>query len=323
MRRHHGGRRTIRARAARPGWATRASHVVGPGQSWGFAGAAVARHAHRHLAAVQPWRWIVFGTDARRPERTQTRERPDQRDRDTIGIRVRHSPPPSSRETQPWNSASDASSHRRASKEPCMHNPDRCPKPPARQPAAAGQGRSRARRPRPGPPGFTYEVQLLGGEAGRRLAQEQTEAVAAVLAWLAGHPPTPPAATGPAATDAIGKPVGQSTATPTGTRPTPPSPAGAADASTQPRRAGAGVRPDTQAEGVRPLRRAGHSGGWRVVVEPSRGGSGPGRGAGGSGPAGWGGRTGAGRAPGGGAPLGLACLAPVGDRHGPNPARQP
>jgi len=112
-----------------------------------------------------------------------------------------------------------------------MHhpNPDPGPRPPAREPA--GQGRGRGRRARPGPPGFTYEVQVLGGEAGRRLAQEQAEAVAAVLAWLAAHPPT--AAAGSAATTAIGKPVGQETAMPTGTRPVPPSPAGAAGASTQ------------------------------------------------------------------------------------------
>jgi hypothetical protein len=38
-----------------------------------------------------------------------------------------------------------------------------------------------------GAPGSTYHLQLLGGEAGRWLAQEQTEAVAAVLAWLAAH----------------------------------------------------------------------------------------------------------------------------------------
>jgi hypothetical protein len=51
-------------------------------------------------------------------------------------------------------------------------------------------------------------MQLLGGEAGRRLDQEQTEAIAAVLAWLAAHPPTPTAATGPPATDATGTPSG-------------------------------------------------------------------------------------------------------------------
>jgi hypothetical protein len=88
-----------------------------------------------------------------------------------------------------------------------MPNPDPRPTPPARQPAAS-QGRSRGRRPRPGPPGFTYQVQLLGGEVGRRLAQQQTEAIAAVLAWLATHPPTPAAAAGSAATG-VGRPGGR------------------------------------------------------------------------------------------------------------------
>ena len=88
-----------------------------------------------------------------------------------------------------------------------MHHPNPNPEstPPARGPAA-GQRRSRPRRPRPGPPGFTIEVQVLGGEAGRRLAQEQTEAIAAVLAWLAARPP--PAAAESAATGVIGKPSG-------------------------------------------------------------------------------------------------------------------
>jgi hypothetical protein len=42
-----------------------------------------------------------------------------------------------------------------------------------------------------GSPGFTIEVRLLGGEAGGRLAQ-QAGATAAVLAWFAADPPTPP-----------------------------------------------------------------------------------------------------------------------------------
>jgi len=87
---------------------------------------------------------------------------------------------------------------------------------------------------------FTYEVQLLGGEAGRLLAQQQAEAIAAVLAWLAGHPPTPTAVAGSAAATAVGRPVGQSTAMPTRTRPAVPSPAGPADGSTQPRMGGGG-----------------------------------------------------------------------------------
>src|SRR6266508_3109946 len=111
-----------------------------------------------------------------------------------------------------------------------MHHPDPPGPTPAAHQAAAGQPRSRPRRRRPGPPGFTIEVQLLGGEAGRRLDQEQTEAVAPVLAWLAGRPSTPTAAAGSEAT-AIGTPVGQETATPTGMRPARPSPAESADAS--------------------------------------------------------------------------------------------
>ena len=214
------------------------------------------------------------------------------------------------RHQQPW-----------ASKEPCMPNPDPRPTPPARQPAAS-QGRSRGRRPRPGPPGFTYEVQLLGGEAGRLLAQEQTEAIAAVLAWLATHPPMPTATTGPAAT-AVGKPGGQSTATRTGTRPAQPSSAGPADGSTQRGTGGSGGWADTHAEPAEALRRAGRPGGWRVVVDGSDRGAGAGGGAGGGGPAGWGGRTGAGCAPSGATPLGLASVAWVGDRHGPAAARQP
>jgi hypothetical protein len=104
---------------------------------------------------------------------------------------------------------------------------------PAAREAATGQRRSRPRRPRPGPPGLTIEVQVLGGEAGRRLDQEQTEAIAAVLAWLAAHPPT--AAAGSAA---AGRPVGQPTATPTGTWPAQPRPSEAAAASTQTRTPG-------------------------------------------------------------------------------------
>jgi hypothetical protein len=50
---------------------------------------------------------------------------------------------------------------------------------------------------------------VLDGEAGRRLDQERTEAIAAVLAWLAAHPPTPTAATGSADAAAIGRPVGR------------------------------------------------------------------------------------------------------------------
>lgn len=37
-------------------------------------------------------------------------------------------------------------------------------------------------------PGFRYQIRLVGGEAGRRLEREQTEAIAEVLGWLAAHP---------------------------------------------------------------------------------------------------------------------------------------
>jgi hypothetical protein len=49
------------------------------------------------------------------------------------------------------------------------------------RPAAGSQGRSRR-------PGFTYQIRLVGGEAGRRLEARPAEAIAEVLAWLAAHP---------------------------------------------------------------------------------------------------------------------------------------
>jgi len=177
-----------------------------------------------------------------------------------------------------------------------MHHPNPRRKPPAREPAAAaGQGRSRGRRPRPGPPGSTYKVQVLGGGAGRRLAQEQTEAAAAVLAWLAARPPTHAhrrdrvgrhrrqrqacrAEHGDASRDAAG----------------PAEPGRGSGREHADRIGRARGRADTQASWAGPVRRPGRSGGWRVVVELSDGGSGPGGGAGGSGPAGRGGRTGVG-----------------------------
>jgi len=160
--------------------------------------------------------WIVVGA-ARSAAWAWARERPDQRDRDRIGIRVPHS----LHCLQPRPAV--------VSKEPRMHHPNPPEPTPAAREAAAGHRRGRPRRPRPGPPGFTIEVQVLGGEAGRRLDQEQTEAIAAVLAWLAAHPPT--AAAGSAAT--IDAPVGQSSATPVASRPASPSPVGSAGASTQ------------------------------------------------------------------------------------------
>jgi hypothetical protein len=73
-------------------------------------------------------------------------------------------------------------------------DPDRQPREPAAgRPTNRGQG-GQARRARPGPPGFTFEVQLVDGEEGRRLEQQQTEAILEALRWLAAHPPAAPAA---------------------------------------------------------------------------------------------------------------------------------
>ena len=143
-----------------------------------------------------------------------------------------------------------------------MHHPDPPGPTPAAHQAAAGQRRSRPRQPRPGPPGFTIEVQLLGGEAGRRLDQEQTEAIAAMLAWLAAHPPTPPAAAGSAA--AAGMPVEQRPATRTG-----PHPAGAAGRSTQRGTGGSagGPTPKSDASG-QPGGRGGLEGGGSWWTDP-------------------------------------------------------
>jgi hypothetical protein len=202
MRRRHGGSRAVpgsmRCPAAlgdpsQPG--CRAGTILG------IRGAAVARHLQCH-AAPQPRRWIVVVLHA--PCGLGARGRVNA----LISVIETRSESGATLPTafQPWSSAVDsaggASRRGRASKEPCMLNPNPNPprKPAPREPAAGQRHSSRGRRARPGPPGFTYEVQLLGGEAGRRLAQEQTEAVAAVLAWLAAHPPTPPAATGSAAT---------------------------------------------------------------------------------------------------------------------------
>jgi hypothetical protein len=149
-----------------------------------------------------------------------TRERPDQRDRDRIGIGC-DTP-------QSWTPAAKGdqgavhAQPRSLSQTACTRA--RCCR---RRPAPQPWSTSTIRAAR-----FTYEVQLLAEDAGRRLAQQQTQAVTAVLAWLAGHPPTDPA--GSAATDATGTPPAQSTAMPAGTRPpAQPRLAGAAGASTQ------------------------------------------------------------------------------------------
>jgi hypothetical protein len=190
-----------------------------------------------------------------------------------------------------------------------MHHPNPPEPTPAAREAAAGHRRGRPRRPRPGPPGFTIEVQVLGGEAGRRLAQEQTEAVAAVLAWLAGHPPTATAAAGSAASAVIGTPgpaeVGDADRDAAGPSepgrgsgcehaaqdgrdrgaPTPKprellrgQPKSAASQASDLVNAKNGITP-FDCPGDKPLRQAGQPGRWRVVIESSGSGSGPGGGA--------------------------------------------
>lgn len=73
-------------------------------------------------------------------------------------------------------------------------------------PAAGNQGRSRR-------PGFTYEIRLVGGEAGRRLEAQQAAAIAEVLAWLAAHPHPAPEELARAAR-AVPEPAGPSCSAP-------------------------------------------------------------------------------------------------------------
>jgi hypothetical protein len=208
-----------------------------------------------------------------------------------------------------------------AGKEPCMHhpNPDSGPRPPARErppasAAAAVDGHDRGR-----------QVHLRGAGAGRRGWPPPCAGAGRGGrrgAGMAGRPPSHcrgrvgghhrhrqarRAGNGDANRDAAGPAE-------------PGRGSGRRHAGEDGRERG---RADTQAQWAGPVRRPGRPGGWRVVVELSDSGSGPGGGAGGRGPAGRGGRTGAGRARGGVAPLGLAGLAPVGDRHGPDPVGQP
>jgi len=155
--------------------------------------------------------------------------------------------------------------------------------------------RGRRRRARPGPPGSTFEVQLVGGEEGRRLEQQQTEAIIEVLAWLAAYPPPLP------------RPRHD---------PPPPSPRNGrqppARTPTQPR-----TRPRGQAGPGAAMRCR-----QRQPRRHIRRQSGSTRWAGRSGPAAEGGRTCAGCAPGGIAPPGLAGLASVGGSSS-RPAGQP
>jgi hypothetical protein len=155
--------------------------------------------------------------------------------------------------------------------------------------------RGRRRRARPGPPGSTFEVQLVGGEEGRRLEQQQTEAIIEVLAWLAAYP-----------------------------RPR------SHDRDTI-RRHPRHETVDNRQHGHQRSHERGHEDRqdreWRCaavnanLVVISDGSPGPRGGAGRSGPAAEGGRTCAGCAPGGAMPPGLAGLASVGGSS--RPAGQP
>jgi hypothetical protein len=182
--------------------------LLGRDHLWGSRGRCGAARStpHRRSAASALGRRHVDPGRSSAAWGTWSRGRLNQRDRDKTWVGGATLPTA----FQPWKRSRELGRRAQqpwASKKLCMHHPDPRPTPPAGEPAA-GQGRRRGRRARPGPPGFTYHVQLVGDEAGRRLAQEQTEAVAAVLAWLAAHPPVS-AAAGSAATGVIGKPSGE------------------------------------------------------------------------------------------------------------------
>jgi Homeodomain-like domain len=72
---------------------------------------------------------------------------------------------------------------------------------------ASGRPR-RSRRP-----GFSYQIRLVGGEAGRRLEARQAAAIAEVLAWLTAHPQPAPEEMAQAGR-AAPEPAGPSCATP-------------------------------------------------------------------------------------------------------------
>ena len=60
MRRQHGGETGGCGEYALPGvLADPSQPLVGPGRMLGMRGGAVAANVQRHLAAVQPWHWIV------------------------------------------------------------------------------------------------------------------------------------------------------------------------------------------------------------------------------------------------------------------------
>jgi hypothetical protein len=197
MRCHRGGSwamsATVRFPAAvgDPG----ASRVVEPGSTLGDSQGGCARRLHRHVAALRTQRGIVVGAGRWSAADAGVRGRPDRRDRDTTRVGCDTSHRPSAVVLGQQRTRATHAPPRSWTQATCRR---------ARRPGSPSGAKGAA-----GPPGFTYEVQLLGGEAGRRLAQQQTEAIAELLAWLAGHPPTPPAAAGPAAT--AGEPVGPET----------------------------------------------------------------------------------------------------------------
>jgi hypothetical protein len=134
---------------------------------------------------------------------------------------------------QPWSSASGAPEPR-VSKEPRMHPLDPGPKPPAGEPAARGRRRARrARRGRQGSPtrcncGVVRPAAALRSSRPRRSLSCWPGLPATRPRRLPRPGPPPPPAS----------PWGQKPATPAGRRPAQPSPAGAADASMQPRTGG-------------------------------------------------------------------------------------
>src|SRR6266511_2789779 len=90
---------------------------------------------------------------------------------------------------------------------PRRSHPSDVKDPLSQYPSAGPTAKQAHRRPHAQPPrGPTGTARTAGARvyprgaatgcaAGRRLAQEQTEAIIQVLAWLAAHPPTPTAAT--------------------------------------------------------------------------------------------------------------------------------
>ena len=197
-------------------------------------GAAVARHVQRYAAALA----VDRGRDRlRSPAVAQvTRERPDRRDRDGIGIGC-DTP-------QSWTPPAAPAAK---GDQGAVHAQPR-----SLSQAACARARCCRRRAAP-QPGSTSTIRAArvhlrsaaaGGDAGRRLAQQQTEAIAAVLAWLAGHPPTPTAAAGSAAAAARRQARRAAHGDARRTAASPTEPGRAAAASTQPRTGRGGSTPE-------------------------------------------------------------------------------